>query len=102
MTKSESPDLAGSFTWDCPACGREMESADPPDGAPCFVCAEEKLLATVGRLASEALRVADDLDGAVQLARASGATWQQIADELGVSRQAAQQRYGSSRPGLLG
>lgn len=31
---------------------------------------------------------------AVQAARANGATWEQIAIALGVTRQAAQQRYG--------
>lgn len=30
----------------------------------------------------------------VKLLRASGATWEQIGDELGISRQHAQRRYG--------
>lgn len=30
----------------------------------------------------------------VKVARAAGLTWQQIADSLGVTNQAAQQRYG--------
>ena len=36
----------------------------------------------------------DDLPIFVNAARSSGATWEQIGDALGVSRQAAQQRYG--------
>jgi hypothetical protein len=36
----------------------------------------------------------DDLPIFVNAARNSGATWEQIGDALGVSRQAAQQRYG--------
>jgi hypothetical protein len=36
----------------------------------------------------------DDLPIFVNAARRSGATWEQIGDALGVSRQAAQQRYG--------
>jgi hypothetical protein len=35
----------------------------------------------------------DYVPGLVRAARISGATWEQIGDALGVSRQAAQQRY---------
>lgn len=34
---------------------------------------------------------------AVQLARAAGATWEAIGDELGISRQAARRKYGQPR-----
>jgi hypothetical protein len=33
----------------------------------------------------------------IQLLRAAGATWEQIGDELGISRQHAQRRYGQLR-----
>ena len=36
----------------------------------------------------------DDLPIFVDAARNSGATWEEIGDALGVTRQAAQQRYG--------
>lgn len=51
-------------------------------------------LESLGTLAAAALEVADEIAGTVDAARASGATWAAIADHLGVSRQAAQQRYG--------
>jgi hypothetical protein len=37
------------------------------------------------------------LQSLVRQARLDGATWQEIADALGVSKQAAQQRFGSRR-----
>jgi hypothetical protein len=40
----------------------------------------------------------DDLPIFVNAARSSGATWEQIGDALGVTRQAAQQRYGQHQP----
>jgi hypothetical protein len=43
----------------------------------------------------------DDLPIFVSAARRSGATWEQIGDALGVSRQAAQQRYGQHESGDL-
>lgn len=42
--------------------------------------------------ASAWLRTAQE--AAVAIARANGATWQDVADSLGVTRQAAQMRYG--------
>lgn len=38
-------------------------------------------------------RLESDRAGLVQAARANGATWQQIGNALGTSRQAAQARY---------
>ncbi|MFC5179987.1 hypothetical protein [Actinomadura harenae] len=47
--------------------------------------------------AAEAVRRADDrLRGTVEAARASGRTWQEIGDVLGITRQAAFQRFGRS------
>lgn len=40
-------------------------------------------------------QIADELlDGSVASARSHGATWQQLGDILGTTRQAAWQRYG--------
>ncbi|RFU42810.1 hypothetical protein DZF91_04670 [Actinomadura logoneensis] len=45
--------------------------------------------------AAEAVRRADDhLRAAVETARSSGTTWQEIGDVLGITRQAAFQRFG--------
>ncbi|MCP2335134.1 hypothetical protein [Actinomadura rupiterrae] len=45
--------------------------------------------------AAEAVRRADDhLRAAVEAARASGRTWQEVGDALGITRQAAFQRFG--------
>lgn len=46
-------------------------------------------------LASEARQAAAERDRGVAVARAAGATWVEVADALGVTRQAARQRYGS-------
>lgn len=35
---------------------------------------------------------------AVQIAREKGATWEQVGDTLGVTKQAAQQRFGKEYP----
>ncbi|MFI8594749.1 DUF3887 domain-containing protein [Microbacterium sp. NPDC078428] len=54
----------------------------------------DELLTTV-RLTSDLQgRSADIVAAAVQRARAGGRTWQQIGDALGISRQAAFQRFG--------
>jgi hypothetical protein len=42
--------------------------------------------------------VEDNLRASVAAARAAGATWTAIAVQLGVSRQAAQERYGKTSP----
>lgn len=40
---------------------------------------------------------AAELEEAVRLARAAGATWQQVADACGMTKQSAWQRWGSDR-----
>ena len=42
-------------------------------------------------------RQREELRAAVKAARVNGATWQEIGDSLGVTRQAAQQRWGGDR-----
>src|SRR5829696_368643 len=60
-------------------------------------------LRTAVEVAAEANELADELiDHAVDRARAAGASWTQIGDVLGVSRQAAQQRQGSWLSRLFG
>jgi hypothetical protein len=52
-------------------------------------------LQLVADLLNYAGHVDSALYDAVQEARAAGRTWQEIGDVLGVSRQAAQQRFGA-------
>lgn len=74
----ELPDLAARIAQD----SRRLESADtePLDAV--------RITRDIGRLSDTALRAA------VDRARASGHTWQEISDVLGTSRQAAFQRFG--------
>lgn len=51
-------------------------------------------LALVGRAARAERITGDLLQQAVDSARAGGATWQDVGDELGMSRQAAHKRFG--------
>jgi hypothetical protein len=53
-------------------------------------------IAELGALADDADDIAEDIARTVALIRAAGGTWTAIGDELGVTRQAAQQRYGRS------
>ena len=48
-------------------------------------------------LATYRAHVEDAIHLAVVQARAEGMTWEQVGDLLGVTRQAAQQRYGAER-----
>jgi hypothetical protein len=50
-------------------------------------------LAVVEHAAAAVMQAGWVLDSAVRQARSGGATWQQIGDRLGISRQAAQQRW---------
>ncbi len=53
-------------------------------------------LATLGALADDAQDLAAEIVDAVAAARAAGNSWAAIGAELGVSGQAAHQRYGRS------
>ncbi len=48
--------------------------------------------------ADELRRAEERVNKAVRCARAAGASWGQIGDAVGISRQAAQQRFGAERP----
>ncbi len=48
----------------------------------------------VGDALTTERRAKDNLAGAITDARGAGATWAQLADILGTTRQAAQQRFG--------
>jgi len=50
------------------------------------------------QLASRAAALARETRTAVSQARAEGMTWEQIATGLGVSKQAAHQKYGFYKP----
>lgn len=50
--------------------------------------------AAVERAAAALRHAEEDLRESVRVARASGATWQEIADSLGVTRQSAFKRFG--------
>jgi hypothetical protein len=56
--------------------------------------AERDPLAYAAALARTARLVEDGLRAHVSMAREAGSTWQQVGDALGVTKQAAQQRYG--------
>ena len=52
--------------------------------------------------AARALRLSEQrLERAARLARDAGASWSQLGDAVGVSRQAAQQRFGAVPPAPL-
>lgn len=53
-----------------------------------------KALHIVRVYAGKARVTGSDLDGSVRVARAAGATWQQIGDAAGLTKQAAHQRWG--------
>lgn len=55
-------------------------------------------LAVVSRVVAAEAAVRDLLRQAVVAARAAGCSWAAIGAELGMSRQAAQQRFGGGRP----
>jgi hypothetical protein len=54
----------------------------------------QRLLATVASARRELDRMEFE---AVQTVREAGATWEEIGDALGISRQAARQRFGQPR-----
>jgi hypothetical protein len=59
---------------------------------------KEIYLRDMSKAQSEADRVQNEIFGCVSGARRHGASWAEIAEQLGTSRQAAQQRYGRYTP----
>lgn len=53
-------------------------------------------LAAIGTALSKVAEAESDIEAAVATARANGRSWPRIALVLGISKQAAQQRYGAS------
>lgn len=54
----------------------------------------------VAEVAAALGAMSDKLDEAVQAARAAGASWAMIARAVGISRQAATQRWGATHDGV--
>ena len=73
-----------------PALRRELDAmlAIP------VLASDDEPLSTVRLAASVQVRSTEVVAAAVRQARAAGCTWQQIGDTLGISRQAAFQRFG--------
>lgn len=103
---SESIDRALRVTWSQSNADRTAETArlfgpERPDyiseGTAAGILADNEADATVHRL-TDVLRWQRELDKLAQIAvdadRAEGATWAEVGAALGISRQAAQQRYG--------
>jgi hypothetical protein len=61
-----------------------------------LVVKDSTVLQRVSRLASEREAVELDLFDAVHAARETGRTWSEIGAMLGVSKQAAQRKFGNS------
>lgn len=73
---------------------RAMAAAAALEDDPAAVAENVEDLADVGFAADDVRRAEAILRARVELARAHGRSWQQIATSLGVSKQAAWARYG--------
>lgn len=83
MTKSRAERAAAALeAW--------ADNVDPDD----LREAETGSLRTIAELAGQRNEVDNDLAAAVSAARNAGRSWSEIAAMLGVSKQAAQQKYG--------
>lgn len=69
-----------------------LDSLDP-DSTPAEDISD---LAAIGAALSKVAEAESDIEAAVSTARANGRSWPRIALVLGISKQAAQQRYGAS------
>ncbi len=83
--------LCGSCAAARSTLGKGMAAVPLPPGPAVDV------LDWVAEAALAAGRACADLDAAVTRARSAGCSWARIAGRLGVTRQAAQQRYGHQR-----
>ena len=82
MTKSRADRAAALEAW--------ADNVDPDD----LVEAKTSALRSIAELVEQRNEVDDGLAEAVQAARDAGRSWSEIAAMLGVSKQAAQQKYG--------
>ena len=83
MTKSRSQRVSGFEEW-----ADNVSSED-------LVALDTSALQTIARLASERESLEEQVCEAVRLARIANRSWSEIGAMLGVSKQAAQRRYGS-------
>lgn len=70
------------------------DSVDPAD----LEVADTKLLRHIAELAQQRDQVDEELVESVRAARAAKRSWSEIGAMLGVSKQAAQRKYGSKTP----
>jgi hypothetical protein len=70
------------------------DSVDPAD----LEVADTKLLRHIAELAQQRDQVDEELVESVRAARAANRSWSEIGAMLGVSKQAAQRKYGSKTP----
>lgn len=82
MTKSRAERAAQLEDW--------AEHIDPAD----VELADTAALRAIAELAAQRNEVEHDLISAVRAARRNGRSWAEIGAMLGVSKQAAQQKYG--------
>ncbi len=82
MSKSRSERAAALESW--------ADSVEPED----LKIADTSDLKAIARLSDQRSQVDADLIDAVRLARGGGRSWSEIGVMLGVSKQAAQRKYG--------
>ncbi|MBK6311913.1 MAG: hypothetical protein IPF42_15570 [Candidatus Microthrix sp.] len=82
MTKSRAEQAAALEVW-----AENVEFEDLKE-------AETGSLRAIAKVVDQRNAVADELWAAVRAARQDGRSWSEIATMLGVSKQAAQQKYG--------
>jgi len=70
------------------------DSVDPAD----LEVADTRLLRHIAELAQQRDQVDEELVESVRAARAANRSWSEIGAMLGVSKQAAQRKYGSKAP----
>jgi phosphomevalonate kinase len=83
MTKSSRADKAARLE-------RWADSVEPGE----LVCVDTALLRQIAKLAEEREALDDEVNEAVQAARRAHRSWSEIGTMLGVSKQAAQRKYG--------
>lgn len=86
MTSSRAARAAKVEAWADAVAPEDLRSADTAS------------LQRIATLVAERERIDADVEEAVAAARGAGRSWAQIGLVLGVTKQAAQQRYGSRTP----